>query len=285
MTSRTGLGVGLAICATICFATLDTLSQRVSALVPVFMAMWLRFVVQTAMTAALLWPTQRQRLWVTRAPGWQLLRGLLMVCSGCLAYLSLRYVPVGEFTAIMCLVPLVITLLAAVWLREKVARQTWWLIAGGLLGALVVVRPVNSQWGLDFHGGQLLPLLLVVINALYQIVTGRMVRTEDPGTTHFYTGLVGLALTTALLPWVWVPLADPWLWEQVALLGVFGSLGHYLLIKAYTHAPASVVTPYLYAQVGFATFGGWLAFGHAPDMWSVTGIVLIAACGLVGVRR
>lgn len=285
MTSRTGLGIGLAICATICFATLDTLSQRVSALVPVVMALWLRFVVQTALTAALLWPAQKHRLWATQAPGWQLLRGLLMVCSGGIAYLSLRYVPVGEFTAILCLVPLVITLMAATWLREKVAPRTWWLLVGGLVGALVVVRPVNSQWGLDFHGGQLLPLVLVVINAFYQIVTGRMVRTEDPGTTHFYTGLTGLVFASALLPWVWVPLPDPWLWGQVALLGVFGSLGHYLLIKAYTHAPATVITPYLYTQVGFATLAGWLVFGHTPDIWSVAGIALIAACGLAGVKR
>lgn len=285
MTPHTGLGIALAVCATLCFALLDTLSQHVGGLVPVLMAIWLRFMVQTVVTGALLWPGKRHRLWVTHAPGWQLLRGLLMVCSGTFAYLSLRYVPVGEFTAILCLVPLVITLLAAAWLREKVARKTWWLLAGGLLGTMVVVRPVDSHLGLAFHGGQLLPLLLVLINAVYQIVTGHMVRAEDPGTTHFYTGLTGLVFASALLPWGWAPMAEVGLWLQVGLLGVFGSLGHYLLIKAYTHAPASRLTPYMYAQIGFATLAGWVAFGHTPDIWSLAGIGLIATCGFAALRR
>lgn len=273
-------GIVLAVLATACFAGLDTTSQFVGKAVPVFMAVWLRFMVQTSMTTALLWPQKRNRLFVSKMPGWQLLRGVLMVSSGTLAYLSLQHVPVGEFTAILMLVPLVITLMAALLLRERVSAFTWMLVAGGLTGALIVVRPKGS----DFNLGMLLPLLLVVVNAAYQIVTSKMVRTEDPGTMHFYTGLTGLIIGTVLLPWTWAPMQEPSLWFLVALLGVFGSLGHYIMIQAYQFAPASRVTPYMYAQIAFATLAGWAVFGHTPDIWTVVGIGLIAVCGVMGVK-
>ena len=268
------------VLATLCFALLDTTSQVVSPLVPVFMAVWLRYVTQTVLTTALLWPQQGIALLRTRAPGWQCLRGLLMLTSSAVAFLSLRHVPVGEFTAIMMLVPLAVTLLAAMLLRERVSTITWWLVAGGLIGALIVVRPKGS----DFHGALLLPLLLVIINAAYQIVTSKMVQTEDPGTMHFYTGLTGLVCTTALLPWIWEPLSRWSLWLGVALLGVFGSVGHYLLIQAFRNAPAARLTPYMYAQIGFATLAGWVVFGYAPDSWTLVGVALIAVCGGMGVR-
>jgi drug/metabolite transporter (DMT)-like permease len=203
-----------------------------------------------------------------------------MLGSSVVAYLALRHVPVGEFTAIMMLVPLAVTLLAALMLREPVSALTWALVIGGLAGAMIVIRPKGS----DFHGAMLLPLLLVLVNAAYQILTSRMVRTEDPGTMHFYTGLLGLACCSLLLPWGWAPMADWTLWALAGLLGVFGSVGHYLLIQAYHHAPASRLTPYLYAQIAFATLAGWVVFGYAPDVWTVVGIALIALCGWLGVR-
>ncbi len=275
-----GQGITLVIVATACFALLDTTSQYVGGVVPVLMAVWLRFVVQTGMTLALLLPRQGRALFATRAPWWQLLRGALMVASGTVAYLALQHVPVGEFTAILMLVPLVITLLASLLLREHVSARTWLLVAGGLSGALIVVRPKGS----DLNIGMFLPLLLVAINACYQVVTSKMVKTEDPGTMHVYTGLTGLAFGTVLLPWSWAPMQSLSLWLLVALMGVFGSLGHYFMIQSFQKAPASRLTPYMYAQIGFATLAGWLAFGHAPDVWTVLGIGLIAVCGVRGVR-
>lgn len=274
------LGILLTVCATLCFALLDTVSQYVGPLVPVVMAVWLRYVTQTLMTTALLWPSQGRALLRMRAPAWHLGRGALMVGSSVVAFLSLRHIPVGEFTAIMMLVPLVVTLLAALMLREQVPTLTWWLVAGGFAGALIVIRPKGS----DFSGAMLLPLLLVLVNASYQIVTSRMVKTEDPGCMHFYTGLLGLVCCSLVLPWAWAPMADWRLWALAGLLGVFGSTGHYLLIQAYHRAPASRLTPYMYAQIGFATLAGWLVFGHTPDAWTVAGVALIALCGGLGVR-
>lgn len=277
---KPGLGIALAVFATLCFALLDSTSQYVGKTVPVVMAVWFRFLFQTVTTTALLWPQYRWGLWHTRSLPWQVLRGLLMIGSGTVAFLSLRVVPVGEFTAILTLVPLAVTLLASLLLHERVPPLIWVLLAGGLTGALVVMRPTSQ----GFDAAMLLPLLLVLINAAYQIVTSHMVRTEDPGIMHFYTGLVCLACSSLALPWGWHWLPDWHLWALVALMGVFGSLGHYVLIRAFRHAPASLLQPYMYAQVAFATLAGWALFDHVPDGISMSGIALIALCALGSTR-
>jgi drug/metabolite transporter (DMT)-like permease len=69
-------------------------------------------------------------------------------------------------------------------------------------------------------------------------------------------------------------------WAKLCLVGVSGTLGHYLLILAYARAPASSITPYLYSSIAFATVLGWFVFDHVPDHWASAGIVLIALCGI-----
>ena len=66
----------------------------------------------------------------------------------------------------------------------------------------------------------------------------------------------------------------------MCVIGFAGTLGHYLLIVAFSRAPASSVSPFLYSSIAFATLAGWLVFSHIPDLWATLGIMLIALCGL-----
>ena len=68
----------------------------------------------------------------------------------------------------------------------------------------------------------------------------------------------------------------------VEALGLMGAVGHFILIMAYTRAPAATLTPYLYAQIAFAMLGGLIMFSHIPDQLSLAGIVMIAVCGAAG---
>lgn len=273
-------GIALVVGATLCFALLDTTSQYVGPLVPALMAVWMRWLAQTVTTTLLLWPQQGRQLLRMRSPGLHLLRGLFLLASSTASFFSLIHIPVGEFTALMMVIPLLVTALAAPMLGERTGRLTWLLLAGGLLGAMIILRPKGSGLGLAL----MLPLLVVVFNAATQLLTSHMVKTENPGAIHFYTGIVGLAASTLLLPWIWEPLGSWTLWSLAALIGFFSSLGHYLLIRSYHHAPVSRLMPYMYAQIAFATVAGAWVFGHVPDRWTWLGIGLIVLCGFVGVR-
>lgn len=271
-------GIALSVAAVACFATLDTTTKYITMTVPVLMALWFRYVLQAIFTTAIMLPLYGRDLLRTAHPKYQLLRGVLLLLCSLLAFLSLKYMPVGEFTAIVMITPLAITVLAATVLGEKISLLRWVLVTGGFLGTLLIIRPGGELFGWSM----LLPLTLVGTNAWFQILTSRLARTEKSQTMHFYTGWVGALLASIALPFVWT-MPEHWgQWLSLILMGVMATVGHFLLILAYSRAPAATLTPFFYAQIGFAMLGGWLLFSHVPDQWSTMGIALIAVCGAVG---
>lgn len=73
----------------------------------------------------------------------------------------------------------------------------------------------------------LLPCLLVLATTAFQVLTSRLARTDNSGTMHFYTGLVGLVLASLALPFIWQAL--PWsVWTLLLLIGAFATLWHFL---------------------------------------------------------
>ena len=271
-------GIALVLVAVACFAALDTTVKFVGASVPIAMAMWFRFAFQAATTAALVVPFKGLAGLRTGHPRFQLVRGLLLVTSSALAFTSLRYTSVAEFTAIVSLTPLAITVIAALKLKERVSALRWALVIGGFAGTLIIIRPSSD----DFNWALLLPLALVGTSTAFQLLTSRLARTEDPTVTHLYTGLIGMLAASVALPFFWVPLASSFMWMMLLLLGFLGTVGHFVLILAYKRANPSVLTPYLYGQIVFAMLGGWLVFSQVPDAWSLLGIALITGCGALG---
>jgi len=271
-------GIGLVLLASACFATLDTATKLSTAGVPILMGVWFRYAFQAVATTAVLLPREGAALLRTRHPRYQLLRGALLLCSSVLAFVSLRYMPLAEFTSIVLIAPLVITLLAALTLKEQVSPLRWVLVAGGFFGTLVILRPGGEA----FSWAMLLPIGLVLSNAWFQVLTSKLARTENPLTMHFYTGWVGTLLASLALPFAWTSLPGWQWWALLCLMGFLGTVGHFFLILAYQRAPASTLTPYLYAQIAFAMLGGWVMFSQVPDRFSLIGISMIAVCGAAG---
>ena len=272
------LGIGLLLMALACFAVLDTTTKRVTMVLPIMMAVWARYFFQALLITAVVLPLKGLAVLTTQNPRQQLARGVLLAVVTGLAFSSLKFLPVGEFTAINMTAPLLVTLLAARTLGEHVSLQRVWLVCGGFVGTLIIVRP-----GTDVFGWPLLiPMTLVIVNAAFQLLTSKMTRTEDAMTTQFYTTWVGTALTSLPLFWFWVPVTETRVLLELVLMGAAGATGHFLLILAFERSPAGALMPYMYAQIAFAMLGGWLVFDHVPDQLSVVGMGLIAVCGTAG---
>ena len=274
--SRDQQGILLVILAMACFTGVDGMVKYLGALVPLVVVMWFRYMFQMTITGAVLLPRRGRALFNTRHPWLQVLRGVSLVVSTSLAFLSLRYMPVAEFTAILTLTPMVITLVSVRAMGERVSWLRWCLLAGGLVGALMVIQPDKH----DFEWVMLLPLALVLISTGFQLLTSYLMRHDDPGTTHFLTGAAATLLASLALPFFWQTPVGVSLWVMVCLLGVVSTLGHYLMILAYSLASPATLTPYLYFQIAFATLAGWLVFSQVPDRWSLLGIAMIAVCGV-----
>jgi len=275
---RTLAGIGLVVLAVACFAVLDTTAKLSTSAVPILMGVWFRYAFQAVATTLVLLPRYGVAVLRTEHPRYQLLRGSLLLVSSTLAFLSLRYMPLAEFTSIVLIAPLVVTLFAATVLKEEVSPLRWALVAGGFAGTLVILRP----GGTVFSWVILLPLGLVVTNAWFQVLTSRLARTEKPLTMHFYSGWVGTLIASVALPFAWAPLPGWHWWAILCLMGFMGTVGHLFLILAYQRAPASTLTPYLYGQIGFAMLTGWVMFAQVPDLTSLVGMALIAVCGAAG---
>ncbi|WP_068173928.1 DMT family transporter [Hydrogenophaga taeniospiralis] len=269
------LGIVFLVSATACFAVLDTAVKYVGAFVSVLVAVWFRYTFQAVAVTAVMLPMRGRSLLRTAHPRFQLLRGALLLLVSVLSFISVQYMPVGEFTAIVMITPLVVTLLAALLLKERVSALRWVLVTGGFVGALLVVQPGGDVIG----WASLLPLLMVFTYAWFQILTSQMARTEDPMTMHFYTGWVGALLASAALPLAWQAMPDMRTFALLCVVGLMGTVGHFLLILAFARTRASTLTPYLYAQIGFAMFCGWLVFDHVPGRFELAGIAMIVLCG------
>ena len=275
-----GPGIVFAVLAMACLSFSDATSKWVMLSVTPLMVLWFRYAVQALGTAMVLAPVRGRAMWRTHSLRWQLLRGLLMVSCSLLAFYCLQRMPVAEFTATVMLTPLVLTALARFVMKESVSPLRWLMVVGGLVGALLVIRP----------GGQVDPsvgwmaLTVVVTYAVFQAVTSHMTRTEDPAVMQLYTGWVGWAVSTLLVLNAWVTPQTLNEWVLLLLVGLAATLGQYLLIVAFSKAPASVVSPFLYTAVGFSTLMGWWLFDHIPDALAFTGMGLVVLCGVVSGR-
>ena len=122
-----------------------------------------------------------------------------------------------------------------------------------------------------------------VIPALYRL-SSLATRTEDPAVMQLYTGWVGWAVSTVLVLNAWVTPQSLNEWALLLMVGLAATLGQYLLIVAFSKAPASVVSPFLYTGVAFSTVMGWWLFDHIPDALAFTGMGLVVLCGVVAGR-
>ncbi len=285
MTQRPLAGVALILLTTLCFAALDASAKLLSTVVPVLVMLWARYTVQAVAMGAWFAGTRRLGLLRSAHPRFQLVRGLLLLGVSAMSYLGLRDMPVAEFTAVVMLTPVIVTVLAALVYAEHVSPLRWALVAGGFAGALIILRPGSGLFGWV----ALFPALGALGFAVFQLLTRRLAGLEHPLTTHFHTGLIGsLACLLGLLVMhsTWglrleqVYAADVGL---LLLLGTLGTVGHLLLILAFGMAPISLLTPFTYMQIFFAALAGWLVFGHVPDRWAVAGMAVVAGCGAAAV--
>jgi drug/metabolite transporter (DMT)-like permease len=275
------LGIALILVSGACFALLDTTAKHVVATVPVLMALAVRYVLQAIFSSTLLMAANQHAPLRTNRLGLQLLRSVLLLGSSVAALFSLKHIPLAEFTAIIMLTPLMVSVIAVVVMKEKLDGAGWLLLALSFAGTLLIVRPggAASGWGAVFA------LICVSQSVAYQLLSGVLGRSDNPTSTHLITMWSAAVLFTLTLPWSWSPIEDPATWSWLAFMGLMGAMGHWFLAHAFRHAPASTLAPFNYANLFWAMLLGWSVFGQFPDAIAATGMALIAACGLINTRR
>lgn len=280
-------GIALTLLMAAFFAINDTFIKFLGGTFPVVVVLLARYAMQFVTIGAWMgWKAVQSRglsNFHTSSPRFQLLRGLLLLLNTTLGIISLRVLPLAEFTALIMLAPLVATAIARVVLKEHVTAARWAMVFCGFVGVLLIIKPGAGDLGWPI----LVPLLMTFVFGTFQVVTRRMSVSEDPFTTHFYTGVVatlvllavGFATYSSILEQA--AAATPTQWLLLAVMAFFGCFGHMFMILAIGKVPISFFTSFAYSQIAFATLLGAVVFSQVPDAWSALGMVIIAAAGAI----
>jgi drug/metabolite transporter (DMT)-like permease len=261
------------------FVSTDSIAKYLMRSYPVAEVTWARFVFHLPVVVALMAGQGAIRVVRTKRLLLQLARSLAQLMSTAIFFVAIAFMPLATAIAIGFVQPLLVTALSVPLLGEKVGPRRWAAVATGFVGALVIVRPgVGMDWA------ALLPLGMALCSAFYQVMTRRVAAVDSPATSVFYNAILGALAMSAVAPFDWRP-PDAAGWALFAIVGVLGASGHLLLIHAFTRAPASLLAPYTYTQLVWATLLGFALFGDLPDGWTLLGATIIVGSGLYVIYR
>lgn len=270
----------LTVAAVFLFTVMDTIAKWLMQSYPVEQIVWARYSSHTLLMLLFI-PAYGVRtvLW-TRRPGGQFARGALMVGSTLSFFAALSFISLTDAYAVTFSSPILVTLLSIPLLGEKIGVRRWSAMLVGFAGVLVVIQPGSGI----ASAASLLALLTALQHALYQIATRKLSGSESALALLFYSSLVGTAVMSAWVPFVW---QTPTLWDGLVMssLGLLGAVGHLILIRALTLAPVSTTAPFGYLQLVWAIVFSFLLFGDVPNLPTLAGAFLVVASGLYIFRR
>ena len=256
------------------FAGMDATAKALMTRYDPIQIVWARYAGMMLVVAVVLAPRLGPLL-RTRRIGLQLLRSAFLFGATYTFFTAISLMDIAAATAVMQVHPMILTLGAALVLREGLGARRIFGIVAALTGAVIVIRPGSEVFTLT----ALLPLLAGVFYASYALATRFLGRDEPIMTSFLYTAIIGTLAASFLAVPVWrVPEAADW---AIFLgLGAVGALGQFLLIRSLTIAEAGAVAPFSYAGVIFATFWGYTVFDEVPDATTIVGALVIVGAGV-----
>ncbi|MFA5123122.1 DMT family transporter [Zavarzinia sp.] len=217
----------------------------------------------------------------TRRPGLHFMRGMIGTVSLFTFFLAYRYLELADAIALSFVSPLFMTALSVPILGEQVGWRRWTAIAVGFLGVLVIVRPGGGL----FTPLALLPIAGAFTYALVGVTIRVLSRTEASVTIVFYFGLFSSIVAGLGLPFVWQTPASLQDWIGQIGIGLIGGVAQMAMTSAFSRAPVSVVAPFDYTAIIWASVLGYLVWGDVPVAGTFAGAALVIGSGLYILHR
>lgn len=253
----------------------DALAKWVGQFYSPVQLLFLRAAIALPFVLALVAALGGRRALRTRHLGLHLLRGAINVVAATCFYLGLQALPLAETTAIGFAAPLFVTALSVLVLKERVDGARWLAVAAGFVGVLVIVQPGAAS----FQPAALYPLATAVLYALMMLTARAIGQAESVFTTMFYIVVGQLVCSAVAVPMFWTPPRFEH-WPHFAGIALFSTVGLTLITQGFRIGPASVVAPFDYAGLLWASLLGWLVWRDAPGLNDCLGALFIVGSGL-----
>ena len=269
------IGIIFAISAYLCFSLLDVIQKTLIVYYSVFQILFLKYFFTFFLSFFESKRKKNVKFYQTNNLKLQLLRSLLSLLESGFFILAFRYLSLADAHSIGALTPIVVVIFSFMFLKEKISPKIWIVIFIGFFGVLVVMRPGLSV----FDPMSLIPLAAAFFLGLYQIVTRKVSEYDKNETSLFYSGITGITL---------MGFVSLFFWENITInffplfigVGIFYSFGVYFQIIALSKARASLIQPFHYTLVFWAIIFGYFFYGDIPDVFTITGTLIIAISGI-----
>jgi len=282
MTTSSKKGIITLVIATFFLALMDGMSRYLAELYDVLNINMLRFWIigSFVILVSLRGRGVLRSILKTKQPIAQISRGLLFISSLLMAIYSYTQVGLIVTHALMAVFPLLTVLLSGLFLKEEITRIKVVAVGVGFLGVTIIINPIN----LEFSLVSVLPLISAVTFAIYAVLTRKVASTDNTETSFFWVSLVSAIAITIPSPLFYKPIQFSDLYFLI-LLCTFSLVGHFLLTNAYRHAEASVLQPFSYFHLFFASIVGIIFFQDPLTISTVAGGGLIVFGGILISRK
>jgi drug/metabolite transporter (DMT)-like permease len=251
---------------------------------PPLEVLFFRCSIALAMIGSYAVATKPRAFFKTRRPFSHFFRGLTGNIGVLLGIIAYSYMPMTQVTALLFTSSLIVTLLSALLLREAVGPWRWLAVLVGLLGVVLIAHHDLEHLGENGLRGILITLAAAFCDALVVMFLRELGRTEDPLLTVVYFLGMGTLLCGAYMIWAGIWPARGLYWV-LGLLGVAGGFNQFFRTMAYRHAEASLLSPFVYTAIIWATAFGWLVWGDFPTLEIIAGAAIIVASNAIIVWR
>ena len=275
-------GVLTIVLATLFFAIMDGVSRYLAENYNVFVINMVRSWVLALLVIVVSLRKKNGILKVisTKQPYIQFTRGLLLISAILIGVYSFTTLGLVQTHSILSFFPLIVVAFSGPILKEKIGIQRWLAVLFGFLGVLIILDPVNFIINFD----AILPILGAFVLGFYTILTRKVSKDDTSETSFFWVAIVGCIVMSIVGPFYWEPiLFKDWGW--MTLLCVLSTAGHFLLIKAYENAEASVLQPFTYFQLFFASIIGIMIFNDIITLSIFIGGSIVVGSGVFAAWR
>ena len=216
-------------------------------------------------------------------------RGLMGTCAMASGFMAIGLLPLPEVVAIGYAAPLLVTMLAAMFLGEKIRLVRFSALLLGMFGVVLVLSPRLTVLDTEVASkletvGALAALLGAMFSALAQVFARKLVATETTGSIVFYFSLMSSCLALLTLPFGWI-VPDGTQLFMLITAGLLGGVGQILLTESYRHAEVAVIAPFEYCSIILAVAVGYFIFDELPTGIMLAGVALIVLAGIIIIER
>ncbi|MBT5185358.1 MAG: DMT family transporter [Kordiimonadaceae bacterium] len=209
-----------------------------------------------------------------------LIRGLASGTAVICSFYAVTAIPLANATSYSFIAPIITTVLAVIFLNEKIHLPRITSVIIGFIGMLIVLRPGMTP----FSSGVGASLIAALAIAIAIICIRALSHTEKPNVIAIYSLLITLPFSFifALFKWSW-PTSEQW--QILILIGFCAAVAQYSLSRAFSYSETSAIMPIDFTRLLFAATIGYFYFDETPDFYTFLGATIILCSAIYAAHR